>query len=79
MLTLSRVTTTQPFVSVNLTNIAQEVLFDLELYVQQTGGSVEIGELPTIEADPLQMRQLLQNIIGNALKFHLLSKFIVNF
>ncbi|QFS43817.1 PAS domain S-box protein [Nostoc sphaeroides CCNUC1] len=54
-------------------------MFDLELYVQQTGGSVEIGELPTIEADPLQMRQLLQNIIGNALKFHLLSKFIVNF
>lgn len=71
LLTLSRITTrTQPFVSVNLTKIAQEVLFDLEIYVQQTGGSVEIGELPTIEADPLQMRQLLQNLIGNALKFH---------
>lgn len=71
LLTLSRVTTrAQPFVSVNLTKIAQEVLFDLELYVQQTEGSVEIGELPTIEADPLQMRQLLQNLIGNALKFH---------
>ncbi len=71
LLTLSRVTTrAQPFVSVNLTKIAQEVLFDLELYVQQTGGSVEIGELPIIEADPLQMRQLLQNLIGNALKFH---------
>ena len=71
LLTLSRVTTrAQPFVLVNLTKIAQEVLFDLELYVQQTGGSVEIGELPTIEADPLQMRQLLQNLIGNALKFH---------
>lgn len=69
LLTLSGVTTTQPFVSVNLTKIAQEVLFDLELYVQQTGGSVKIGELPTIEADPLQMRQLLQNLIGNVFKF----------
>ncbi|MCF2148257.1 PAS domain-containing protein [Desmonostoc muscorum LEGE 12446] len=71
LLTLSRVTTrAQPFVTVNLANIAQEVLSDLEVYVQQTGASIEIGELPTIKADPLQMRQLLQNLIGNALKFH---------
>ncbi|MEH2068876.1 MAG: PAS domain-containing protein [Nostoc sp.] len=71
LLTLSRVTTrAQPFVSVNLAKIAQEVLSDLEVYVQQTGASVEIGKLPTIKADPLQMRQLLQNLIGNALKFH---------
>ncbi|WP_442943542.1 sensor histidine kinase [Nostoc sp.] len=70
LLTLSRFTTTQPFVSVNLIKIAQEVLFDLELYVQQTGGTVEIGELPTIEVNSLHMRQLLQNLIGNAFKFH---------
>jgi signal transduction histidine kinase len=31
---------------------------------------VDVGELPTIEADPLQMRQLLQNLMGNAMKFH---------
>jgi signal transduction histidine kinase len=31
---------------------------------------VEIGDLPTIEADPTQMHQLLQNLINNALKFH---------
>jgi signal transduction histidine kinase len=31
---------------------------------------VEVGELPTIDADPIQMRQLLQNLISNALKFH---------
>ena len=71
LLTLSRVTTrAQPFVEVNLTQITQEVLSDLEITIQQSNGRVEVGDLPTIKADPLQMRQLLQNLIGNALKFH---------
>jgi PAS domain S-box-containing protein len=71
LLQLSRVTTkAQPFITVDLAEITQEVLSDLEVRIQQTGGYVEVGELPTIKADPLQMRQLLQNLIGNALKFH---------
>ena len=71
LLTLSRITTkAQPFVPVNLTQVTQEVLSDLEVRIQQTEGRVEVGELPTIDADPLQMRQLLQNLISNALKFH---------
>ncbi|MGI8419391.1 MAG: ATP-binding protein [Candidatus Levyibacteriota bacterium] len=71
LLAFSRVTTKgESFVSVNLSTIAQEVLSDLESTVQQTKGKVNIGILPTIEADPHQMRQLLQNLIGNALKFH---------
>jgi len=32
---------------------------------------VEVGDLPTIQADPLQMRQLLLNLLSNALKFQL--------
>jgi PAS domain S-box-containing protein len=71
LLTLSRVTTrAQPFVAVDLLQVTQEVLSDLEITIQQTGATIETGELPVIDADPLQMRQLLQNLIGNALKFH---------
>lgn len=60
----------QPPLSVELTRVAQDVVADLEARIQQSGGHVEIEQLPTIVADPLQMRQLLQNLIGNALKFH---------
>ncbi len=71
LLSFSRVTTKgQPFVPVDLTDVTREVLTDLEVRLRQTGGQVELDRLPAIEADPLQMRQLLQNLIGNALKFH---------
>jgi PAS domain S-box-containing protein len=70
LLALSRVTTkSQPFVPVDLTQIAADVVSDLETSIAQSGGHVEFGNLPTIEADPLQMRQLFQNLIGNGLKF----------
>ena len=71
LLSLSRVTTQgQDFVSVDLAQVAREVLSDLEVQIEQAGGRVEVGHLPTIQADPLQMRQLLQNLIANGLKFH---------
>jgi PAS domain S-box-containing protein len=71
LLTLSRVATkAQPFLPVHLAQVTYEVLSDLEARIEQTGGRVEVDELPTIDADPIQMRQLLQNLIGNGLKFH---------
>lgn len=70
LLTFSRViSTTQPFVPVDLGSVTREVLSDLEVRIEQTKAQIEVGELPVIDADPMQMRQLLQNVIGNALKF----------
>jgi signal transduction histidine kinase len=70
LLSFSRVTTkAQPFAPVDLSATAQDVVSDLESRIEGTGGRVEIGTLPTLEADSLQMRQLLQNLISNSLKF----------
>jgi PAS domain S-box-containing protein len=70
LLAFSRVTTkAQPFVPVDLEHVAREVAHDLEIRTHEAGAHVEIGKLPELDADPLQMRQLLQNLISNALKF----------
>jgi PAS domain S-box-containing protein len=71
LLLFSRITTkAQPFAPVDLGAIAREVVHDLEVRIHQTGGDVVIGDLPAIDGDALQMRQLLQNLVGNGLKFH---------
>jgi len=70
LLTFSRVTTkARPFTQVDLAEVAREVVNDLEGRIEQVKGRVEVGTLPVVEAESLQMRQLLQNLIGNALKF----------
>jgi signal transduction histidine kinase len=70
LLDYSRVTTQgRPFVPVDLNEIVQGVLADLETRIESSDGRVEVDPLPTIEGDPVQMRQLFQNLIANALKF----------
>lgn len=70
LLMLSRVSTqARPFAPVDLGRVLAEVLSDLEPRLQASGGRVEANALPTVEADATQMRQLLQNLVANALKF----------
>lgn len=71
LLMFSRVATkANPFEPTDLDKIVEEVIGDLEVRIQQTDGRIEKNALPTIDADPMQMQQLFQNLIGNALKFH---------
>lgn len=57
------------FVNVCLNDTVKDVLFDLAERVSRMGAKVEAGELPVIMADSVQMRQLFQNLIGNALTY----------
>lgn len=71
LLSYTRVSTQPPRLrSVDLNAVIDEVVSDLELSLTETGGRVDVDPLPTIDADPTQMRQLFQNLISNSIKFH---------
>ena len=54
---------------VDLAGVAAEVVSDLGRALEESEGRVEIGDLPTVRGHRTQLRQLIQNLIGNALKF----------
>lgn len=60
----------QSFDEVDLGLMVREVSADLEAALEESGGRLEVGPLPRIRANESQMRQLFQNLIGNALKYH---------
>ena len=70
LLNYSRIATKAgPFVKVDLNSLVHGVLRDLDTIVKNTCARIELGDLPTIEADPYQIHRLFQHIIENALKF----------
>ena len=70
LLKFSRVSTQgRPFETVDLNEVTARVLVDLEAQVEDEGAVIDIGPLPVIQADQLQMQQLMQNLISNAIKF----------
>lgn len=71
LLTYSQVSTkVRPFSSVDVSQIAWEVVNELGDEITEAGGHIEFTELPKIYADPVQMRQLLYHLVSNGLKFH---------
>ena len=71
LLAYSRVhTKMRPHQPVSLEELCDEVLKDLEVLIQEKDAKIEREHLPVIEGDALLLRQLFQNILVNALKFH---------
>ncbi|MEL7228994.1 MAG: PAS-domain containing protein [Pseudomonadota bacterium] len=70
LLSYSRITTKgKDPVDINTDELLAGVLNDLSVRIEETNATVTVGDLPNLMADETQMRQLFQNLIGNALKF----------
>lgn len=57
------------FTQVDLNDVVKNVLDDLELVIHRKKAILQVNELPTINAIPLQIQQLFFNLTNNALKF----------
>ncbi len=53
----------------NLHEVVGEVLEDYEILIQEKGATIIVGNLPEIEANRGQMKQVFQNLISNSIKF----------
>lgn len=70
LLTFSRVGTKgKPFKRTDLESIFDRVLANLSISARDCNASITHDPLPTVVADGLQMTQLFQNLVGNAIKF----------
>jgi signal transduction histidine kinase len=71
MLAYSRVTESKdrPLAPANLNAVVQSSLMNLDLTINENHAVVEIGDLPTVSGDEVQLTQVFQNLIGNAIKY----------
>ncbi len=70
LLEFARVNTrARPFEEVELNPLIQEVISELEIRIQESGAEIQVEKLPRVYADKIQMQQLFQNLISNAIKF----------
>jgi len=50
--------------------VLDDVLLNLKASIKENNAQITFNSLPTIKGDHIQINQLLQNLIGNAIKFH---------
>ena len=75
LLAFSRIATSQVVAhSVSLGEVAQLALDSLSVVIEESRAQIIVAELPTVQGDELQLSQLFQNLLSNALKFRRTAK-----
>jgi len=70
LLQYSRVTTKgKAFEKTNMEDVLEKVLMNLKIAIEESSGVINHDKLPDIIADRVQMERLLQNLLGNAIKY----------
>jgi PAS domain S-box-containing protein len=70
LLSYSRIQTRgEPFKSTDCTAVIKQAISNLKIHIEETRAIIESGDLPTVNADEMQLIRLFQNLIDNALKF----------
>ena len=64
------------FVAVNCQQLVDQIKQDLCGLIKATDAKLKIGQLPTLTANETELRQIFQNLLVNALKFHDLQPII---
>ncbi len=71
LLTFSRLSTaSREFRPTNMNKVLEDVLLSIKPSVEAENATITHDDLPTVQCDPSQIRQLFQNLISNAIKFH---------
>lgn len=70
LLELSKINSADKKQTVAMTDVLNEVKRSLKVHIDEKNAVIEATELPTVYADRLQMGQLIQNIVSNAIKYN---------